>query len=159
MKMAKKDKVRKKSHSRSSTSRRASKSTKGKVVGHRKPHQKRGPKTGQEGSRSTATKQRYSIVRIMGRGQYRLNSAAVHELNTIDNAIVKLVEEEVVHSGESDLESRFKEKLTDIVSLITSKGKEVDPKEIIVSDFIVPPVDATINEARSLFRGEGLIPG
>ena len=100
----------------------------------------------------------------MGMGQYKLDSATAGKLNRIDNTIVKLVEEEGGGQpgdsvGSGDLESRFKDKLTEMVSLITSKGKELDPKEILASDFILPPVDATIKEAKMLFKGEGLIPG
>jgi hypothetical protein len=107
--------------------------------------------------RASKTKQSSSVVRIMGQGQYRLDSTTVGELNKIDNTIIKLVEES--DSGaSSDLESRFKEKLADMVSLIIRNGKQVDLREILPSDFILPPVDATVKEARSLFRGEGVIP-
>jgi hypothetical protein len=95
----------------------------------------------------------------MGQGQYKLDSAAVGELNKIDNAITKLIENEDTYGAEIDLESRFKEKLGDMISLVTREGKEVEPKEILVSDFILPPVDSTIRETRRLFSGEGLLPG
>jgi hypothetical protein len=49
--------------------------------------------------------------------------------------------------------------MNQLVSLITNNGKEIDPEEIISSDFIIPPADSSIEEARSLFQGEGLIPG
>ena len=108
--------------------------------------------------RASEDDHKYRVVRIMGQGQYKLDSATVDELNKIDNTIVKLIENKETKNETGDLESRFREKLADMVSLVASKGKQLDVKEIITSDFILPPVDASIEEARALFKGEGIIP-
>jgi PspAA-like protein len=123
------------------------KSTAGRPASRRKP------------SGRASDDQRYSVVRIMGQGQYKLDSATVEELNKIDNTIVKIIENEETKSESGDLESRFSEKLADMISLVTREGKEVEPKEILVSDFILPPIDSTIKETKRLFSGEGLVPG
>ncbi len=107
--------------------------------------------------RKAKSGQNLSIVRIMGKGQYKIDSPTIAELNRIDNSIVKLIEE-----GDRNIydnvEARFKKQLSEMVSLITRRGKQVDVKEIVSSDFILPPIDATIEETRALFRGEGIFP-
>jgi hypothetical protein len=55
-----------------------------------------------------------------------------------------------------DLE--FKKKLTEMSEMVMKNGKPLDPKEIIKSDIILPSVDLSIDEAKRLFKGEGVIP-
>ena len=75
------------------------------------------------------------IVRILGIGQFKLDDRHIDSLNKIDNQIVEHV----------------------------SKGREKefrkDLAKIISSDIIVPPEDMTLDEARQVFSGEGLIKG
>jgi len=42
--------------------------------------------------------------------------------------------------------------------MVMKNGKPLDPKEIIKSDIILPSVDLSIDEAKRLFKGEGVIP-
>lgn len=59
-------------------------------------------------------------MRIMGHRQYKVDSVTIGELNKIDSAIVKLVEEEEGGSSRNDdLDFRFKEKLTYIWCLLS----------------------------------------
>jgi hypothetical protein len=124
------------------------------------------------GSRSAASKTKeketnkfddgHAVARVMGQGQYRIDALTVSKLNKIDNDIVKLVSEDASSSdngGSDDVNSKFQHMLIEMISLITDKGIQVDLAEIIPSDFIVPPSDVSIDEAREMFRGEGLIPG
>ena len=45
-----------------------------------------------------------------------------------------------------------------MVSLITREGKPLDDKEIIQSDIIIPSSDLSVDEAKNMFKGEGIIP-
>ncbi len=92
------------------------------------------------------------IVRIMGQGQFTVDGKTLKKLNDIDNAIVELVSKE----RSDDLE--FKNKLTELNNMVVKNGKALDPREIIKSDIILPSADLSIDEAKRLFRGEGVIP-
>ena len=91
------------------------------------------------------------IIRILGIGQFKLDDRHIDSLNKIDNLIV-----EHVSKGR---EKEFRADLSKIISMIQEKGKPIDPAEIIPSDIIVPPADMTLEEARQVFSGEGLIKG
>jgi hypothetical protein len=93
------------------------------------------------------------IVRIMGHGQFTVDSRTLKKLNDIDDAIVELVSME--RSDDTD----FKKKLTELNSMVVENGKPLDPHEIIKSDIILPSSDLSIDEAKKLFRGVGVIPG
>lgn len=92
------------------------------------------------------------IVRIMGEGQFTVNGKTLKELSKIDNSIVQLV------SRERSDDTEFKLRLRQLNAIVEKKGRPLDPKEIIQSDIILPSVDLSIDEAKKLFRGEGVIP-
>jgi hypothetical protein len=92
------------------------------------------------------------IVRIMGQGQFTVDGKTLKKLNDIDRAIVEMV------STERSDDTEFKKKLTELSNLVVEKGKPLDPHEIIRSDIILPSADLSIDEAKKLFRGEGVIP-
>ncbi|HEX2014866.1 MAG TPA: hypothetical protein VLA68_06535 [Nitrososphaera sp.] len=92
------------------------------------------------------------IVRIMGQGQYTVDSKMLKKLNDMDNAIVELV------SRERSDDAEFKRKLTELNQMVVKRGRPLDPKAIIQSDIILPSVDLSIDEAKRLFKGEGVIP-
>ncbi|HEY7734842.1 MAG TPA: hypothetical protein VIB07_08625 [Nitrososphaera sp.] len=92
------------------------------------------------------------IVRIMGQGQFTVDSKMLKKLNDIDNAIVDMV------SRERSDDAEFKRKLTELSEIVVKKGKPLDPKAIIQSDIILPSADLSVDEAKKLFRGEGVIP-
>ena len=48
--------------------------------------------------------------------------------------------------------------LTQMVLLVATEGKPLDDKEIVQSDMIFPASDISIEEARKLVIGEGVIP-
>ena len=89
------------------------------------------------------------IIRIMGDGQYRADSCLLDDLNTIDNKIVE-------HVSKGD-HKKFRKDLSQMISTIKEKGEPLDPVEILPSDLIVPPEDMTLEEARRVFSGHGLI--
>jgi PspA-Associated protein len=98
------------------------------------------------------------IIRISGHGQFKVNSEVLDKINEIDNSIVDLIEN--ISLGQSDNKLAQKElqsKLTEMKNLITSKGRPIDDKEIVKSDVIVPESDLSIEEAKKIFKEEGLI--
>jgi hypothetical protein len=92
------------------------------------------------------------IVRIMGHGQFTVDSRTLKKLNDIDNTIVGIV------SVERSDDTEFKKKLTELSHMVVENGKPLDPHEIIKSDIILPSADLSLDEAKKLFRGEGVIP-
>ena len=90
------------------------------------------------------------IVRIAGEGQYRLPDGNADRLNELDNRAVAAVEQ-----GD---ETGFQELWSQMLELVCSDGNALDDDELVESDIILPPRDITIEEARSEFTGEGLIP-
>ncbi len=89
------------------------------------------------------------IVRIMGEGQYNVDSCLLDQLNVIDNRIVDHVSK--------GAQKEFREDLAELISAVKKNGKQLDPKEIIKSDIIIPPKDLTFEEAKGVFKGYGLI--
>lgn len=89
------------------------------------------------------------IIRISEEGQYEVPSSLLDELNIIDNKIVDLVAKEK--------EEEYTTELSKLIELIRSSGKKLDDSEIKESDVIVPPDDLTLQEAREIFTGDGLI--
>jgi hypothetical protein len=96
--------------------------------------------------------ERHRIVRIMGQGQFTVDNSTLKRLNEIDDSIVQLVSKE----RSDDVE--FKKQLTELTDIVEAKGKPLDPKEIIQSDIILPSPDLSVDEAKRLFSGEGVIP-
>lgn len=94
----------------------------------------------------------YRIVRIMGQGQFTVDNSTLKKLNEIDDSIVQLVGKD----RSDDIE--FRNRLTELTRIVESSGKPLDPKEIIQSDIILPSTDLSVDEAKKLFMGEGVIP-
>jgi hypothetical protein len=90
------------------------------------------------------------IVRVLGEGQYRVDDALVDRLNEIDAEAVRAVE-----SGD---EQALRDRLAQLFRLVVDEGARLDDAHLGASDLIVPPPDLDLDEARELFRGEGLIP-
>jgi hypothetical protein len=88
------------------------------------------------------------IIRIMGEGQYQASEDLCNELNKIDNHIVTLVEE-----GKAE---EYIKELVRLISEIKGRAEPLDPKEIVKSDIIVPPGDLSFEEAKAIFKGEGI---
>lgn len=89
------------------------------------------------------------IVRLMGEGQFQLPEEAAGRLNEIDNAAVAALER-----GD---EQAFRARLEELAAAVRG-GERLDDADLSASDLIVPPTDLSLDEARELFSGEGLIP-
>jgi hypothetical protein len=93
------------------------------------------------------------IIRVLGQGQFSVDSETLRKLNSIDNSIVRKFETDNLTDQE------FKLKMEQLEEIVTKKGKLLDPKVIVSSDIILPGSDLTIEEANKFFHGEGIIPG
>jgi hypothetical protein len=91
------------------------------------------------------------IVRISTEGQYEIDESDRGELGDLDNAAVA--------ACESSDEAQFKEAFGRLLSYVREKGRPVPEDELTGSDIILPPPDVSLEEAKSEFQGEGLIPG
>jgi hypothetical protein len=91
------------------------------------------------------------IVRIATEGQFELDDACVERLNALDNAAV-----EAVDGGD---ETAARRGLAEMIDLVRHEGRAVPDDELVASDVILPPPDATLDELEGHFSGEGLIPG
>lgn len=91
------------------------------------------------------------IIRILGQGQYEVSSSLFDTLNGIDNKIVDCVQD--------GNEKEYKKNLTELVGLIIKEGQKLPDTELIGSSIIVPPADLTLEEARQIFRGDGIFKG
>jgi hypothetical protein len=90
------------------------------------------------------------IVRIMGEGQWRVDDADAAALNELDAAA-----EAALEAGNED---DFRAKLRELAQLVRDRGSRLDDADLSASDGIVPPDDLSLEEARELFSGDGLIP-
>ena len=90
------------------------------------------------------------IVRLMGEGQYTVDAELVGELNQLDAQAAESIE-----AGD---EERLQGLLEAIGRLVRERGERLDDAQLAPSDVIIPPADLTLDEARELFAGEGLIP-
>jgi hypothetical protein len=90
------------------------------------------------------------IVRLMGRGQWRLDDALIDELNRIDAAL-----DEDINRGDA---TEFRAHLEAMHRLIEERGEPLPADEIVPSDAFVP-ADCSLEELRKLMDPDGLIPG
>jgi phage shock protein A len=91
------------------------------------------------------------VVRVQGRGQYRLAQPEVDELHRLDNQLVAAVQsrnEQLVH-----------QLLGQMIDLARTRGSVVLPNEVVPSDATLPPSTITIDEVRTLMHDDGLIEG
>ncbi len=91
------------------------------------------------------------IVRILTEGQYSLPSAQLDQINEIDNKLV-----DAVASGDR---KEYHQLFAKMIETVREKGKPLGPEALTESQIILPAPDTTLDEAKSLFTGDGLIPG
>lgn len=84
------------------------------------------------------------IVRIATEGQYELRGQALEELDAADDALLDAVE-----SGD---EAAFTRELGRVLTIVRTRGRRLDDRELKESDLVLPPPDTTLEEARALFR-------
>jgi phage shock protein A len=92
------------------------------------------------------------VVRIMGRGQFKVNSRILKRLNQVDAIMVTMASKEKADDAE------FKRKLVELSEIVIKDGKPVPTKEMVKSDIILPSADLPVDEAKKLFTVQGVIP-
>ena len=90
------------------------------------------------------------IVRLMGEGQWRVDDSVLTRLNELDDELAKAVE-----AGD---EAALWHGLQALAEIVRSNGQKLDDADLTASDAIIPPEDLSLDEARELLEGEGLIP-
>src|SRR5919112_4703810 len=103
---------------------------------------------------NTNTKKK--IIRLLGYGQFYVDNDVLNELNSIDNGIVKLLENKENNTDES-IATDFEKQLQLLESIVRQKGVAIGSDKIVSSDIVMPGKDITLKEARNLFKGAGLI--
>jgi len=88
----------------------------------------------------------------MGHGQFSVDHKILQRLNEIDDLLVELVRADRPNDNE------FKKHLIELTKIVEQNGKQIDSKEIIQSDIILPSADLSLDEAKRLFTGEGVVP-
>ncbi len=91
------------------------------------------------------------IIRILTEGQWRFPAAMLDDLNDIDNAIVDVLAD--------DNEGEFRSLLDKMIAMVKDNGTPLELDELEESDAIIPEPDITIEEAKELFVGAGIVPG
>ncbi len=91
------------------------------------------------------------VIRVLGKGQYVVSKDILAELNKLDNNIVELLKS----NGD---EERLREIIRKMIRLVVDNGKKLDPKTITSSMFVIPDDEITLEEAKEIFEGEGIIP-
>jgi hypothetical protein len=91
------------------------------------------------------------IVRLMGGGgQFRLSDDAAASLHELDNDAVAAID-----AGDAE---RLRAVLEQMAGAVQEHGEPLPDDDLSASDLLVPPADLSLEEARELFSGDGLIP-
>ena len=90
------------------------------------------------------------IVRVMGEGQFEIDDEVAKGLNELDEQA-----EQALEAGDA---GRFAELLERMAEAVRTNGARLPDEELSPSEGIVPPPDLSLDEARQLFDGDGLIP-
>jgi hypothetical protein len=91
------------------------------------------------------------IVRLLGGdGQYRVDDGCVDALNELDAQGAQAVE-----AGD---EQNLHRVLELMAKTVRERGEPLADDDLSASDLIIPPDDLSLEEAKELFSGEGLIP-
>lgn len=90
------------------------------------------------------------IARISTEGQYHLSCEVFDKLNSLDNKVI-----DVVAQGN---ESEFHRIYGQMIDLVRKEGEPLKPDEFETSEIVLPPPDISLEDARKLFIGHGLVP-
>ena len=89
------------------------------------------------------------IVRVMGDGQFEIDDEVAKGLDEIDEQA-----EQALEAGD---QARLSELLRRMADAVRMNGARLPDADLTPSEAIIPPDDLTLDEARELFEGEGLI--
>jgi hypothetical protein len=90
------------------------------------------------------------IVRVMGEGQFDVDEEVAKGLHELDERAGQALE-----AGDQE---QLSEVLRRMAEAVRTNGARLPDDDLSPSEAIIPPDDLTLDEARELFEGEGLIP-
>ena len=90
------------------------------------------------------------IVRVLGEGQFEVDQEVAKGLNDLD--------EQAERALEAGSQEEFSELLGRMAEAVRTNGARLPDDDLSPSEAIIPPEDLTLDEARELFDGDGLIP-
>ena len=90
------------------------------------------------------------IVRVMGEGQFEIDDEVAKGLNELD--------EQAERALQAEDQEQLAELLGRMAEAVRTNGARLPDEDLSPSEGIVPPPDLTLEEAKELFEGEGLIP-
>jgi hypothetical protein len=91
------------------------------------------------------------IIRILGEGQFDVSDDAVDRLNELDAALEAAID--------ANDEAAFAPALTALLDGVRTVGVPHAADDLVESDLILPPADASMDEVRAMLSDDGLIPG
>ena len=86
----------------------------------------------------------------MGEGQFDVDDEVAKGLNDLD--------EQAERALEAGDQQRLGDLLHRMAEAVRTNGARLADADLSPSDAIIPPEDLSLDEARQLFEGEGLIP-
>jgi hypothetical protein len=113
--------------------------------------QKKFKKTTKRRNVGAIKKSKYTIVRVMGHGQFRVGNRTAKKISRIDNELIKIIE--LRREGEK----KYSRRVLDALGLVKKDGVPLEHNEIIQSDIILPGADISIEEAKNLFTDQHLL--
>jgi hypothetical protein len=90
------------------------------------------------------------IVRVLGEGQFEVDDEVAKGLNDLDEQAERAL-------GAGD-QKQYSELLGRMSEAVRTNGTRLPDEDLSASEGIIPPDDLTLDEARELFEGDGLIP-
>jgi hypothetical protein len=90
------------------------------------------------------------IVRVLGEGQFEVDDEVAKGLNDLD--------EQAERALEAGDETQLSELLGRMAEAVRTNGTRLPDEDLSSSEGIIPPQDLSLEEARRLFDGDGLIP-
>ena len=91
------------------------------------------------------------IIRIFGEGQFRVTDEHLDELNVLDSALQKAVDD-----GDQE---RFTLSLRELLETVRRLGSPLPSDLLAPSELVLPDDDTTLDEVKEILSSEGLIPG
>jgi hypothetical protein len=90
------------------------------------------------------------IIRVLHENQYELDGQQLDRINSLDEQLFQAVVD--------DGAGRYQQLLDEVLSLVRENGQALTVEDLRPSDLVLPAPDFTMDEVRSLFQQEGLIP-
>jgi hypothetical protein len=86
----------------------------------------------------------------MGEGQYRVDDGLGEQLNELD--------ERAQTAMDADDEAGLDARLDEMWQLVRERGERLPDEDLSASDVVIPPSDLTLEETKTLFSEDGLVP-